>query len=454
MRPIALKNPHRVVQSAIRALWVGVIPALLAALALKYLVPPVGSALPLVFTRACREHPVVLGAICFFSFSLVARHWRFSLPGGRYASSLPAWVAPEERDAERLREWAALAVLYDRLSARGMKGSLSSAALGASGNEALQAELAELRASLESSDCARARKAAASLASSAAAPLAARQRREALRLAGAAVAAALTAFVVRSFVVQPYRVISGSMLPTLEPGDQLAGNKLAFSSGGRMPRHGDVVVFNSSAIAQRWAAPSGLQTPDVLVKRAIGLPGDRISLHGSVPVINGWEVPTCMAGNYLYVFPDGEGGALRGIVVVEFLEDRAYLTLQSMGVPQFEGPYEVQPGEVFVLGDNRTHSVDSRSYRPGQSAGVPSGAIEARGQWFLVGTQRSGDADLSRVFQPVDLLAPRVRSEGLGIDTADLEAGIARCLSQRPSETRPPPSSTPRAAGSSRPTPS
>jgi signal peptidase I len=428
---------------------------LLAALTLKYLVPPVGSAMPLTFTRACREHPIVLGVVCFLSFSLVARHWRFNIPGGRYASGLPASVAAEERDAERLREWAALAALYDRLSSRGLKAGLSSMALDASGQVALQAELAALGASLESSDYARARKAGASLASSAGAPLAARQRLEVLRIVAVTAAAALMAIVVRSFVVQPYRVISGSMLPTLEPGDQLAGNKLAFSSGaGRLPRHGDLVIFNSSAIARTWTTPSGLRTPDILVKRAIGLPGDQISLRGSVPVINGWEVPTCMAGDYLYVFPDGEGLALRGIVVVEFLEDQAYLTLHSMGVPQFEGTYEVQPGEVFVLGDNRTNSVDSRSYRRGQTAGVPASAIEARGQWFLVGTKRSGDADLSRFFQPVDLLGPRVRDQGLGIDPADLEAGIARCLSQRPSETRPPPTSLPRAAGSSRPTPS
>jgi signal peptidase I len=435
----------------ISALWVGVIPALLAALALKYLVPPFGSDLPVTFTRACHENPVIVGVVCFLSFSIVLRYWRFSLPGGRYASSLPASVAPDERDGDRLREWAELAALYDGLSSRGAKARLART-LDDAGKAAFQGELTELEAGLETSDLTRARKAAAPVAARAAGVLAAKRRREGLRILGAAVAAAVIAGMVRATVVQPYRVISGSMLPTLEPGDQLAGNKLAFA--GQLPQRGDVIIFRSSAVTGAWSVPPGLHFPDVLVKRAIGRPGDRIGMNSGVPVINGWEVPTCVAGDYLYLLPDGESGASRGHVVVEFLEDQAYLTVHAIGIPAFEGTYEVQPGEVFVLGDNRTNSVDSRSRRPGQNAGVPASAIEARGQWFLVGTTRSGDADLSRFFEPLDALSRRARTEGLGINTADLEAGVARCLAQRPSQTSPPPPSLPRTAGSSHPSPS
>jgi signal peptidase I len=262
-----------------------------------------------------------------------------------------------------------------------------------------------------------------------------RGRREALVGLATVAGAAAATFALRARVTEPYRVSGPSMLPTLEPDDLVAGNKLAYTMApSRPPGRGDVVVFRSSAIA---ATGGTAPLPEVLVKRVVGLPGDRIRMRGNVPVINGWAVPTCAAGEYVYVLPDASGNMVHGPLFVEFLEDRAYLTVHAGGAPPLE-EYVVKPGEVFVLGDNRGSSVDSRAFDRGRGGGVPFGAIEARAQWFLTGTHRDGESDWGRLLRPIDTMQARLRLEGL--DTRALEDGIARCLSERPSVTRPPPS--------------
>jgi signal peptidase I len=342
---------------ALLVLCVGVLPALLASLVVRYLVPPAGTGLRGVVCVLGHRFAPYLWAALFLLFSAIARYWRRVLEGAR---------AP--------------------------------------------------------------------------AP-ASQRRREALAGFATVAAAATAAFALRARVAEPYRVLGPSMLPTLEPDDLVAGNKLAYAMPpSRPPGRGDVVVFRSSAIAPTGG---GAPLPDVLVKRVVGLPGDRIRMRGNVPVINGWAVPTCAAGEYVYVLPDASGNMLHGKLVVEFLEDRSYLTVHAAGAPPME-EYVVKPGEVFVLGDNRSGSVDSRAYDRGRGGGVPSGAIEARAQWFLTGTHRDGESDWGRLLHPIDSMQARLRLEGL--DTRALEQGISRCLSERPSVTRPPPPPDPTVA--------
>jgi signal peptidase I len=255
----------------------------------------------------------------------------------------------------------------------------------------------------------------------------------AVALALSVVGAAGAALALRAYIVEPYRVIGGSMLPTLEPDDQVGGRKGAYAiASGRLPARGDVVVFGGAGLLP---GTDGSHWPDVLVKRVIGLPGDLVAMRGGAPVINGWTVPWCDAGEYVYVIPDATGSAVHGRLRVEFLDDRAYLTVHTMGAP-FKDAYRVRPGEVFVLGDDRGNSLDSRAYDGGRGGGVPLEAIRARADWFLVGTHRSGDADWSRLLRPLDALQTRLRLEGVG--TRDLEEGIARCLRERPVNARPP----------------
>ena len=229
---------------------------------------------------------------------------------------------------------------------------------------------------------------------------------------------------------QSYAVIGTSMLPTLDNGDSVAGSKFAYAEPARLPLRGDVVAFRSGAVSQ------GGELSDFFVKRVVGLPGNRIEMKNGAPVINGWEVPTCRAGPYLHLASDGTGVAFQGVVFVEFLEDRAYVTIRRSPMPEFEGSYLVKPGEVSCWATTASTARDSRAFDHGDGGGVPLGAIDARIGRFLIGTQPSGDADWSRLLNPIDKLPRPLRVEG--VSAMELENGLAACMARRPSIAKPP----------------
>ena len=125
---------------------------------------------------------------------------------------------------------------------------------------------------------------------------------------------------------------------------------------------------------------------------------------------------------------------IRGRLVVEFLGDRSYLTVRKP-VEASSQAYTVKPGEVFVMGDDRGVSSDSRFWDEGRGAGVPMDMLDGRVSRVLLGALPDGELDFSRLWsQP---LAPTIRMHGF--DMRKVDEHIAACLKLRPAVTSPPP---------------
>jgi signal peptidase I len=237
--------------------------------------------------------------------------------------------------------------------------------------------------------------------------------------------AACLALVVRAEVLGAYRVLSSSMQPTLASGDTLTVDRLAYR-GATAPKRGDVIVFTKEGEAGGGE----------LIKRVIGLPGDRVKISGGALSINGWEVPRCDVGIYSFVSADAQISAR---LHVEFLGAQAYLTLLGSFPGDLPDHYDVEAGTVFVLGDNRTNSMDSRVWA---ISGVPLASIRGQGNRLLSVAEREDKNSLRHLFEP---LGTRLHVDDA--DPAGLQAGIEQCLKQRPQNTNPPPASPePRAA--------
>ena len=182
--------------------------------------------------------------------------------------------------------------------------------------------------------------------------------------------AVLIALGVRTFAFEPFNIPSGSMKPTLLVGDYLFVSKFAYGYSrfsfpfglplfqgrifGSLPHRGDVVVFK---------LPSDEKTD--YIKRVIGLPGDRIQMIDDVLYINGKPVPEEPAGE----FADEEGGqTIMEPMFKETLPDGAthfILDLTKTGPLDNTPVFEVPPGHVFCMGDNRDNSLDSRTTQVG-----------------------------------------------------------------------------------------
>lgn len=259
------------------------------------------------------------------------------------------------------------------------------------------------------------------------------------------------ALLLRAFVVEAFKIPSGSMLPTLQIQDHIFVNKFTYGPNipftekrlfPRLPpQRGDVIVFE-------YPDPNPNAPSQDFIKRVIALPGDTLEVEAGHPIINGWKVPRCRVGDYR--FHEGDPGyEKQGGLYVEFLGDYSYLTLfedehldQSEGFSSrrgmLQGPYRVAEGEVWVLGDNRNNSSDSRAWRQGRGAGVPFENIKGRALFVWLSFNNRGEDFLGvtwdRLF--VDVMGkPRLPREA---DPA-LTEGIARCLRERPAETLPPP---------------
>lgn len=182
----------------------------------------------------------------------------------------------------------------------------------------------------------------------------------------------LFVFVLRSFIVEPFRIPSGSMLPTLQSGDLILVNK--FTYGLRLPvidtkvipigqpQRGDVMVF-------RYPVDPSVD----YIKRVVGLPGDQVAYLDKKLYINGKEVPRRADGQYFE--PDRVAYTAQ---FIESLGDKTHKILLDERRSQDIGPISSFPyrekceylrngmrctvpdGVYFMMGDNRDNSLDSR----------------------------------------------------------------------------------------------
>ena len=167
----------------------------------------------------------------------------------------------------------------------------------------------------------------------------------------------LVVLILRSFVVEPFRIPSASMMPTLLIGDFILVNKYDYGIrlpvldrkviANHEPKRGDVIVFRY---------PEKPSVP--FIKRVVGVPGDVIAYKDKTLFINGIPMPQQDLGAY-HAF--GSGSYMGTVSLhTEDLDGVVHDILLDPDRPSFDVETVVPDNEYFVLGDNRDNSKDSR----------------------------------------------------------------------------------------------
>lgn len=163
-------------------------------------------------------------------------------------------------------------------------------------------------------------------------------------------------FFLRSFLVEPFQIPSGSMIPTLEVGDFILVNKFAYGVRAPVlnttiiptgkPQHGDVMVFFPPHAPETY-----------YIKRVIGVPGDHVSYNNHVLTLNGKVIKE----NLIAELPAG-APVLR--MVKENIDGKEFTTYKHIHPSRLSmhGSWVVPEGHYFMMGDNRDNSLDSREW--------------------------------------------------------------------------------------------
>ncbi len=425
-------------------LWFVVVPLVLCVLVV-WLVKPAQDFTPVTlfehFQWEVRDQQVPAYILFFTVFEMVLYSYRHSLPfiggaGGRGPSDVPKNMREEFEHAEQLLDEAERILRRNRARVE--------RELPAATREELRESLDELRDAMsakpfEPGPFSAAYERASRLVSHRLGPWQKGEFREYVESIAVAVGVAL---LLRSFVVEAFKIPSGSMLPTLQIQDHIFVNKLAYGPAipwtnlrlfnSLPPARGDIMVFE-------YPDPNPNNERQDFIKRVIALQGDTLTVENGHPLVNGWRIPNCRIG--MYEYHEGTDSQLkRSELYMEFLGSYAYITQyeEDRGSEPHQGPYHVKPGETWVMGDNRNNSSDSRAWNGGRGGGVPDANIKGRAMFVWLSFGPDGGVTWDRLATNV-LGRPRLPKGA----PAEILQSIDKCLRERPppSQTLPPPPS-------------
>jgi signal peptidase I len=197
----------------------------------------------------------------------------------------------------------------------------------------------------------------------------------------------VVALFVLTFLLQPFLIPSESMERTLLVGDFLLFNKQIYAPAGRVGgwllpyrsvQRGDIIVFHHSQ-------------PPMLIKRVVGIPGDKLRVSGGRVILNGVTLDEPYAALDLALPNPAIDNFPAAIYTDPEIDPEWWREMQSL---TRNGELVVPPGEYFVLGDNRNNSKDSRFW-----GFVPSSAIVARPLVIYFSLSRPSSTDVQQIAQ-------------------------------------------------------
>jgi len=385
------------------------------------------------FTETLRGQPIPVAIVLFTVAAMVLWGQRYTLPGAAAAgvggrSGLPASIRKSFDRARALREEAR--------AIRRAHGKEIGRILREEHRHELEAALTELTRAMDAATFDEpAFLAAFEKAEEVVdARLGRFRKSEAREYAESIFVAVMVALGIRAFVIEAFKIPSGSMIPTLLVGDHIFVNKLAYGPllpftkkrlwNAMPPGRGDVIVF---------LFPENPE--EDFIKRVIALPGDKLEVKDGRVWLNDKPIPRCLVGRTNYAEVPEVGGPLgggpitqEGDLYVEYLDNQAYLTFYTLSslIRTNAGPWYPKQGEVWVLGDNRNNSRDSREWWGQKGGGVPFENIRGRALWIWL-SYTGGEGNKAERIGSTVMGRPR-----LPASMKALQSALDKCLAPNP----------------------